>query len=606
MSSSPGRRWAAGAGLTAAVVAAGIAFTVVDAQAATLFSADFESGGASGWSKSGGSWSVVADGSQVLQQSDSGSERARDFAGDTSWTDYSVQARVKATAFGSSSGVVALTARAAGATKMYRLSLTGSSRVQLEAMNGSTIKVLGSLSQTISTSAWYTLRLTVSGSTVSGTVNGASVGSATDTSIAAGRIGLLTESAAGRFDDVVVESGGGTTPTGTPTGTPTASPTVTPTPTASPTTPPKTTPPPVGGTLYVAPNGTAAANGTQADPTSLAAALLRIGAGGTIYMRGGTYAFSQTVTIAAGNNGTSTALKTLTAYAGEVPVLNFAAQSEDPANRGLAVNGNYWHIRGLVVERAGDNGIFVGGSNNILERTITRFNRDSGLQLSRIASDTPNAQWPANNLVLSAESHDNADSDGEDADGFAAKLTVGSGNIFRYAVSHNNIDDGWDLYTKTDTGPIGAVTIEDSLSYNNGTLTDGSQAGNGDRNGYKLGGEDIGVNHIIRRNIAYKNGKHGFTYNRNLGTMTISNNVSIDNTERNFSFDGGTSVFRNNTSCRTGSGSNDKIVGNSDTSNQFWSGANGSRCGTLSGALAWSYASDGKLVVTLGGRVVTP
>ena len=107
-------------------------------------------------------------------------------------------------------------------------------------------------------------------------------------------------------------------------------------------------------------------------------------------------------------------------------------------------------------------------------------------------------------------------------------------------MAHNNIDDGWDLYTKTDTGPIGPVTIEDSLAYDNGTLSNGGQAGNGDRNGYKLGGEDIAVNHIVRRSIAFDNGKHGFTYNSNPGTMTISNNLSIDNTERNFNFDGGT------------------------------------------------------------------
>jgi len=208
--------------------------------------------------------------------------------------------------------------------------------------------------------------------------------------------------------------------------------------------------------------------------------------------------------------------------------------------------------------------------------------------------------------VISAESHDNADSDGEDADGFAAKLTSGTGNVFRYTVSHNNIDDGWDLYTKTDTGAIGPVTIEDSLAYNNGTLSNGGQAGNGDRNGFKLGGEDISVNHVIRRNIAFKNGKHGFTYNRNLGSIAMSNNISIDNTERNFTFDGGSSVFRNNTSCRSGSGTNDRIVGNTDSSNQFWSGTNGSRCAALSGALGWSFASDGRLVVTLGGRTVTP
>ncbi|NRQ40881.1 cellulose-binding protein, partial [Nonomuraea sp. NN258] len=375
-----------------------------------------------------------------------------------------------------------------------------------------------------------------------------------------------------------------------------------PTPTPTPTT---TTTPPTGDALYVAPNGRDGASGTQADPTTLTSAITRIAAGGTIYLRGGTYAFSQTVTIAPGNNGTAAARKKLSAYPGERPILSFAAQSEDPANRGLAVNGSYWHVHGIVVERAGDNGIFVGGSGNVIERTVTRFNRDTGLQIARIASDTPRSQWPSNNLVLSAESHDNADSNGEDADGFAAKLTVGPGNVFRYAVARNNIDDGWDLYTKTDTGPIDPVTVEDSLSYYNGTLSDGGQAGAGDRNGYKLGGEGIEVDHVVRRSIAYRNGKHGFTYNSNPGSMAITGNVSVDNAQRNFSFDAGTSVFRDNVSCRTGSGTNDRIVGDADGSNQFWSGSNGSRCASYGGALTWSFAADGRLVVSFGGPPVT-
>ncbi|MFF1609283.1 right-handed parallel beta-helix repeat-containing protein [Amycolatopsis sp. NPDC058278] len=354
-------------------------------------------------------------------------------------------------------------------------------------------------------------------------------------------------------------------------------------------------------TLYVAPNGKDSAAGTQADPTTLPSALTRIGSGGTISLRGGTYSYAQTVTIAPGNSGTSSARKTLSAYPGETPVLNFSAMKEDPANRGLAVNGSYWRVAGIVVERAGDNGIFVGGSNNVIERVITRFNRDSGLQISRIASSTPKDQWPANNLVVSSESHDNADSDGEDADGFAAKLTAGPGNVFRYDVSHNNIDDGWDLYTKTDTGPIGPVTIEDSLAYANGTLSNGTVNKNGDRNGYKLGGDKIAVNHIVRRDIAYRNGHHGFTYNSNPGSMTVSDNVGIDNAERNFSFDTGTSVFRNDTSCRFASGgSNDKTVGSVDSSDQFWTGKNGSRCSSYAGTMKWSFASDGRLVVTFG------
>ncbi|MFE1350246.1 silent information regulator protein Sir2, partial [Streptomyces sp. NPDC058757] len=215
-------------------------------------------------------------------------------------------------------------------------------------------------------------------------------------------------------------------------------------------------------------------------------------------------------------------------------------------------------------------------------------------------------QWPARNLMVSVESHDNADAAGENADGFAAKLTTGPGNVFRYAVAHHNIDDGWDLYTKPDTGPIDPVTVEYSLAYTNGTLSDGTVNANGDRNGYKLGGESIAVDHVVRRSIAYRNGKHGFTYNSNPGSLKVSENVSVDNAQRNYTFEAGTSVFRGNTSCRsTSGGTNDKLVGDVDASNQFWSGTNGSRCTAYAGALGWSFAANGSLAVTFGGKPVT-
>ncbi|CAG7614187.1 cellulose-binding domain-containing protein [Actinacidiphila bryophytorum] len=358
--------------------------------------------------------------------------------------------------------------------------------------------------------------------------------------------------------------------------------------------------------LYVSASGSASAPGTLSSPTTLAAAVTKITAGGTIYMRGGTYNLSSPIEIQTGNSGSSGALKEISAYPGEKPVLDFSGEDAASSDRGIQLNGNYWHLYGLTVQHAADNGIFVGGSNNVVERVVTAYNRDTGLQISRPGSSTPQSQWPANNLIVSSESHDNRDATGENADGFAAKLTVGSGNVFRYDVSHNNVDDGWDLFTKPDTGPIGAVTIENSLSYSQGTLSDGSGSSNGDKNGFKLGGDGIPVNHIFRNNIAYGNGAKGITYNDNPGTMSISNNVSINNANRNFSFDAGTSVFRNNTSCRFNSGSTtDKIVGNSDSSNQFWSGSNGSRCPSYSGALGWSFASDGSLIVTFGGTNVT-
>ncbi len=357
-------------------------------------------------------------------------------------------------------------------------------------------------------------------------------------------------------------------------------------------------PEPGEGAIFVAPDGADDAAGTEDDPTTLPAAIEQVEPGGQVFLRDGQYDLEETVTIEPVNDGTADARTVLAAYPGETPVLDFSAQEEDSANRGLAIGGDYWHVYGIVVQHAGDNGILLGGNDNIIERTVTRHNADTGLQISRLVAGAPEDEWPSNNLILASESHDNVDSDGEDADGFAAKLTSGPGNVFRNTVAHHNIDDGWDLYTKDDTGPIGEVTIESSLAYENGTLTDGSQAGDGDRNGFKLGGEDIPVDHVVTDSIAYENGKHGFTYNSNPGSMTVSGNVSIGNEERNFNFDDGSSVFRDNTSCD--SGSNDRIIGDDDGTNQFWSGENGSACDEYSGDLDWAFADDGTLDVTFG------
>jgi uncharacterized repeat protein (TIGR02543 family) len=319
-------------------------------------------------------------------------------------------------------------------------------------------------------------------------------------------------------------------------------------------------------TLYVAPTGTTANPGTLAAPTTLERAITAVTAGGTIYMRGGTYTYSTGVTIAFGNNGS----KRIEAYAGEVPVLNFSGQATADANRGLTVNGNNWYIKGLVVERAGDNGIYVGGSSCTFELCTTRFNKDTGLQLGRYSSSAPTSAWPANNLILNCTSHDNQDPTNENADGFACKLTTGNGNVFRGCIAHHNIDDGWDLYAKTDTGPIGPVTIEECVAYANGALSAGSTSGSGDKNGFKLGGSGIAVAHVVRRSVAFGNGHHGFTDNDNPGPISVTNNTSFDNDVANYSFRaGGTHVFTNNLSfqgtssdVRTGT-----LVGNS---NVFW------------------------------------
>ncbi|WP_433118251.1 pectate lyase [Micromonospora sp. CA-246542] len=213
----------------AGVTVAALAASMTSAFAATIFTDTFSDGDASGWSKSGGTWAV--DGAGVFQQSNAGSELARQFAGDTGWTDYAVQARVRPGSFGSSSALVGLAARSTSSTRMYRLALLGSGRAELQAVNGSSVTAIGSAPLGVTTGTWYTLRVEVNGSTIRGFVNGAQIASGSNSLAGAGRIGLVTAYASGGFDDVVVDSSGGGTPTTPPA-------TSTPPTTSSPTAPP--------------------------------------------------------------------------------------------------------------------------------------------------------------------------------------------------------------------------------------------------------------------------------------------------------------------------------------------------------------------------------
>ncbi|MET7424898.1 family 16 glycoside hydrolase, partial [Dactylosporangium sp. NPDC005555] len=243
------------------ILAAGVAaFTAVAAIstqvafAATLFSDTFSDGNTNDWSKSGGTWSVV-DG--AMQQSNAGSENARNFAGSTSWTNYTVTARVKPLSL-ASNGFAGLLARGKSSTTFYRLALLPGNSVQLQVVNSGSVTVLGSASRTVSTGTWYTLGITVSGSSITGKVDGATVGSGTSSVASTGRIGVQTGYASASFDDVTVTDTAGPSPTESDTPPTSASPTPSRTPSAP---PPSTTWPTKSGDAPVN-NGTIKVSGT--------------------------------------------------------------------------------------------------------------------------------------------------------------------------------------------------------------------------------------------------------------------------------------------------------------------------------------------------------
>ncbi|GAA2875417.1 hypothetical protein Acy02nite_76730 [Actinoplanes cyaneus] len=201
------------------------------AYAETLFGDTFDDGDANGWSRSGGSWSVVTDGSPALRQT-STSANARILAGTTSWTDYTVQARVKPITFGSSARTVGVAARVQSSSAYYALVLTGGGAVQLQRVSGGTATVLSTAATGAGTGTWHTLALSVRGATLRGSVDGAQVVEAADSTFGSGRIGLLAAYASASYDDVVVDTAtAGPSPSGS--------------------TPPKTTSPPPPGNCAV-------------------------------------------------------------------------------------------------------------------------------------------------------------------------------------------------------------------------------------------------------------------------------------------------------------------------------------------------------------------
>ncbi|MFE2754456.1 polysaccharide lyase family 1 protein [Actinosynnema sp. NPDC059335] len=189
---------------------------VPSASAATLFGDDFEDGDAAGWGSSGGSWSVVTDGSRALRQSGASAD-ARTLAG-TAWSGQSVQARVKPTAFNGANRHVAVIARAQNTGNYYYLGLSNAGSVVLGKRVGGGFTPLASAPAAVTVGAWRTLRLEAFGATLRGFVDGAQVVTATDAAFGSGRVGLATHYAAASFDDVLVtDVAGPGGPTGTTT-----------------------------------------------------------------------------------------------------------------------------------------------------------------------------------------------------------------------------------------------------------------------------------------------------------------------------------------------------------------------------------------------------
>ena len=250
--------------------------------------------------------------------------------------------------------------------------------------------------------------------------------------------------------------------------------------------------------------------------------------GDVILVQGGDYVFNQRIDVK--NSGTSADKIALVSDAKSTnrPRFDFSALPEGDSNQGIILRASFWHIKGIDVFNAGDNGLLVtSGSDNIIEFCTFSECSDTGLQLIAGAS---------NNLILNCDSYANADSKIENADGFACKIDAGTGNKFEGCRAWQNLDDGWDGYLKN-TDNI-TTTYVNCWAFSNGQLKDGSLSG-GDGNGFKSGGSDdklLKHNAIYENCIAAGNLKKGFDHNSNRGIVSLNNCKAYDNKQENMGF----------------------------------------------------------------------
>jgi hypothetical protein len=295
---------------------------------------------------------------------------------------------------------------------------------------------------------------------------------------------------------------------------------------------------------YVAPSGNDANAGTDinAPLATINQAITLAAAGDTIWVRGGMYMQSSRVNIPATRNGVAGNPIKLFAYPGEVPIIDGTNHSD----HGFRIVGDYWHVKGLVIQHSSQTGLQVNGHNNIAEAMTFRWNTRSGVQLR-----DGNSKQPANNLVLNSDAYENADlsAGGEDADGFTAKYGIGAGNVFRGNRAWGNSDDGWDFW-EADQG----VVVEDGWAWANGVNIWGLTNFNGDGTGFKLG-KRSGA-HVLRNVVAWGNASNGIDVNENGSGVQVVNATAFNNARYNFQWDQGLAghVLRNNVSLQGGMG----------------------------------------------------
>jgi hypothetical protein len=271
---------------------------------------------------------------------------------------------------------------------------------------------------------------------------------------------------------------------------------------------------------YVATNGSDSNFGTNiAAPFATLGKAAGLATNGTlVYVRGGRYAVASKISFS--KNGSATKLIRIRAYPGESPVLDGSSFADDV----ISISGSCYQFYGLIITNAGHNSIRVSGNSNTIERCVSLGARNTGFHVS---GGDGAAVYPANNLILNCDSIRSYDSPvGGNADGFSAKWSLGTNNVFSGCRSWENSDDGWDLWEG-----IAPVLITNCWAFRSGIDVWGTSGGqfNGNGNGFKLGGNGTAAVHRVVSSLSFGNKAWGVDQNNNAAGQTVDQNTVWNN-----------------------------------------------------------------------------
>ncbi|RTE04232.1 LamG-like jellyroll fold domain-containing protein [Paenibacillus whitsoniae] len=166
-----------------------------------LYFTDFENGAAD-WTVVSGTWSTVYDGSRVYKSSTTFDNSSK--IGEGSWSDYTVETRVKVNSWSSTNSPdVGIRVRFTDNKNYYLLGYKNGNLVINRTVagtgNGGTSKPF-----TLQTGQWYTFKAVVQGSTLKLYVNGNLELTRTDSMLPTGAVGIESRFGDSRFDNFTV------------------------------------------------------------------------------------------------------------------------------------------------------------------------------------------------------------------------------------------------------------------------------------------------------------------------------------------------------------------------------------------------------------------